>query len=162
MKILVISDSHGRGEYLVRAISMHRDAEYVLFLGDGYSDYTEVASRFPDKIFYAVRGNNDWYCDEPYTRTLTLCNHKILMLHGHTEGVKFGLEQLCLRARAEGDEIVLFGHTHEPTEHTEFFGSSRIYFFNPGSCGYGGYRGNTYGILTIDESNILFSIGEIK
>ena len=161
MKILVISDSHGRTERLLRAISYHPDAEYVLFLGDGHCDFDVAADRHRDKIFYAVRGNNDWSCDEPYVRIIELCGWRIMMLHGHTAGVKHGISNLLQSAAENGCDAVLFGHTHQPLERTEYVGDRRIYLFNPGSCAFG-ERTDTYGIITLDEKNILFSVGDIK
>ena len=35
MKIIVVSDSHGREENLKRVIEMHRNADVFLHLGDG-------------------------------------------------------------------------------------------------------------------------------
>ena len=42
MKILVISDSHGASEYIVEAISRNKDADAIVFLGDGERDLEEA------------------------------------------------------------------------------------------------------------------------
>ncbi|MDY3845871.1 MAG: YfcE family phosphodiesterase [Eubacteriales bacterium] len=155
MKILILSDSHGRLHNIVTAIKTHPDARYVLFLGDGAADISEAERMFCDKIFYCVRGNNDFYCDEPYEREICLEKHKILMLHGHTAGVKYGSEVLIPLAKNRNADIVLFGHTHQ--RFLSYIPECGIYLFNPGSVGEGGYEKNSYGILTLDGKDVLFS-----
>ena len=39
MKILVISDTHKNKDRLKRVLEMHRDADAVIHLGDGYADF---------------------------------------------------------------------------------------------------------------------------
>lgn len=38
MKVLIFSDSHGKAENMLRAVSLHPDAEYIVHLGDGSGD----------------------------------------------------------------------------------------------------------------------------
>lgn len=159
MKILIISDSHSRVHNIISAIAAHPDAKYVLFLGDGFSDILQAQEKFRDKIFYSVKGNNDFCCDEPYMREITLENHKILMLHGHTAGVKYGWESLIPLAGNANADIVLFGHTHE--KFLSYIPEYGMYLFNPGSIGEGGFDRNSYGILTLDGKNVLFSHANI-
>ena len=55
MKILVFSDSHGRGKNIVRAIEDHGGAcDAVIFLGDGVNEMDYVKSHFPGLIFFSV------------------------------------------------------------------------------------------------------------
>ena len=158
MKILIFSDSHGRSNNIIKTISLHTDAKYIFFLGDGDKDITAAKDKFPSMIFYCVRGNNDFYSDEPDTREVNLCGHKVFMAHGHTMGVKYGLERIISEAIKRKSDIVLFGHTHE--KYYEYTDDS-MYVFNPGTCGEGYFGHNSFGILTIDEKNVLFSFGEI-
>ena len=59
MKLLVVSDTHGRYDRLVRVMQMHRDADALIFLGDGLRDLVRAdAYSYPFSVF-AVRGNCD-------------------------------------------------------------------------------------------------------
>ena len=52
MRILVVSDSHGNGGNLRRAIMAQPNAEVVIHLGDGEEEWPPLG-----KMFLAVRGN---------------------------------------------------------------------------------------------------------
>ncbi len=161
MKILILSDSHGCKDCIIEVINKHRDADVVLFLGDGVAEIDICRHSYSDIRFECVRGNNDFATFYPELLMLTLENKRILMLHGHAHGVKGGLERAVCSARENGADILLFGHTHEPYESyidSEIY--KPLYVFNPGSIGRG-YRGKTYGLLQISENNILFSHGEL-
>ena len=92
IKLLVVSDSHGRADILRELSARHRDAEAILFLGDGIKDI-DVISPIPTRAVCAVRGNCDWLSTFAYEeeRFLIFGNYHILMMHGHTRGVKSGL-----------------------------------------------------------------------
>ena len=55
---------------------------------------------------------------------------RVLLTHGHGQGVSFGTEQLARVARQNGCTIALHGHTHIPA--WERFGEDNLYL-NPGS-----------------------------
>ncbi len=148
MKILVVSDSHGDYNSLYKLVRMQSNAEIVLFLGDGSEEYDLVRQSFPEKMFYGVRGNNDWYCQLPMTQEITLEGKKIIMAHGHTFGVKYGLEKYAQYARDRGADIALFGHTHVPFERYE----DGLYLLNPGAL----HRSiGSYGVVEIQNGEVL-------
>lgn len=165
MKILVISDSHGRSDRFREVIKMHADADEILFLGDGVRDAFCACERA-----ICVRGNCDalslFGADAPSERLLCLGEFKILMMHGHEKYVKSGLDRALSYAYARGADILLFGHTHLPLERYYPAGSevgdgniSRpIYAFNPGSL----YepRGS-FGLIEIRNGSVLFSHGTV-
>lgn len=160
MKCLVFSDSHGNIYYMNRALSQHPDAEVVFFLGDGIYDADAIrAMDTRPRMWIAVRGNCDFhkFFDGREARRreeITLESRKILLTHGDAYGVKSSLSHLEDYAKERGADIVLFGHTHTPTE--IYVNEERpIYFFNPGSISSPSY---SYGILTLGES-VLFSHG---
>ena len=62
MNILIISDSHGRGEYVEEAIRRVRP-DAILFAGDGLRDFSHMKLPCP---LYAVKGNCDWAIGDPY------------------------------------------------------------------------------------------------
>ncbi len=155
MKCLVFSDSHGSSYAMKSALSAHRDAEAVFFLGDGLSD-AELISEFDRaRTWFYVRGNCDFKTavfGETVEKTgeVTLLGKKIVYTHGDLYAVKYGSEGLVSLARERGADIVLFGHTHSACEHYE----NGVWYLNPGAAS--GYS-PSYGILTLTENGVLFS-----
>ena len=145
MKIIVFSDSHGSFDEMSRALRRHKGIDVVAFCGDGHRDILEIQKQFPDKAYLAVKGNCDWYCDFANLITITLCNKKILVCHGHMQGVKEGLNRLVYLGQQEKADIILFGHTHHQLTTAE----SGMLILNPGSIGYN----STYSIVDIDENS---------
>ena len=165
MKCLCFSDSHGSSYYISRALALHPDAEVVFFLGDGISDFEEavISDRKP-RAYFAVRGNCDnlaTFMNRPLkkTETLTLLGRKIIITHGDMYMVKYSDEGLKKLAASESADVVIFGHTHRPTEKYVNLDLQNVYFFNPGSIGIGYGNVPTYGVISMDEDNILFSHG---
>ncbi len=148
MRIIVLSDSHGDKLSLQMAVKNEPDAQVVIFLGDGITDFDASASVMAGKITYAVKGNCDSYFGSDYTKRLTpeIADKKFYITHGDTEQVKFGLDTLKLNAYMSKSDIILYGHTHNP--HSLY--SDGIYFFNPGSV-----RENSYGVIDITENGIM-------
>ena len=168
MKILVFSDSHGRDGGMRRALSLHPDAEGVFFLGDGIREATALAEGEPSRFFIGVRGNCDGALfgllggtELREEEEITLLRHRILLLHGHTVGVKGGLGGLIAHARRRDAELAIFGHTHEPLERYLSDGESPLYLFNPGSISRPRSGEATYGVITLTESGILLSHGTL-
>ena len=162
MKLIVISDTHGRADtYIERVLRLHEDRDAVLFLGDGIRDFLglEIGNLF------AVRGNCDIYCpdDVPTERILTFDGVRILMMHGHTHSVKSGTARLLAYARARGVGAVLYGHTHEPLErYVRADDEERgIYLFNPGSLGEPRGGAPSYGVIEIKKGQLLLSLGHL-
>ena len=129
MKILVMSDSHGRSDLVQKCIEQHPDSHAVLFLGDVLLDMRGLDIKYPDRQFFCVRGNCDFDTDVPLERLVTLQGTGILMTHGHAHGIYRGLDALIACARTKGAKIALFGHTHVPYNQYH----EGIYVLNPGS-----------------------------
>lgn len=127
MKLLITSDVHGRLDDLIDIIKRHPEIDYHLNAGDMALD----PKRYDRYHIISVKGNNDFGVDLPYERFLDFENKKILLLHGHLEHVKFGLERLKLKAKLLQADIVIFGHTHERYLMVE----EHILFINPGALG---------------------------
>lgn len=162
MKCLVFSDSHGSGKNFLRAIKMHPDAEYAFFLGDGIRDLEGVISSNTPPIWYAVLGNCDfsrYLMGETVKKIeeLVLFGKRIVLTHGDLYGAKNGLDGLINMAEARGADIVLYGHTHTPSEDYISVSGHGVYFFNPGSLSEEYSRGACFGVLTLDENLVLFS-----
>lgn len=132
MKIIVISDSHGNLMTLRDIVLSNNDAEVIIFCGDGYKDIQELRLLYPEKMIMAVRGNCDWYCDNPDTQEITLCGKKIFAAHGHLFGVKQGYSRIIQHGKSINADIVLFGHTHNQFLSVE----DDMIVLNPGSASY--------------------------
>ena len=170
MEFLVLSDSHGRTKNILEAISRQvRRPDGIIFLGDGLRDFMYCDIDIP---IYSVAGNCDtgsFYgslcCDDE--RIIDICGKKVLITHGHNYSVKSSLTKLIYTAAYKEIDIVMFGHTHEPTEIRLGVGDidmptlkKPLYLFNPGSIG--GYDGD-FGTLTINSrGEILFGHGKLN
>lgn len=143
-KILVMSDSHGNEAGIKRALKLAGDVDVVAHLGDLERDTKCIKNR----TVYSVRGNCDISSNQASKRLITIEGKKILIVHGHKQRVKLGLLNLAFYAREKEADIVLFGHTHIPTEQYD----GTVLMYNPGSLS--GSR-QTYGILTIESNGVV-------
>ena len=151
MRVLVISDIHGRIDILRRILMKEQKAEAVFFLGDGENDIDKVRFDFPEKCFYKVRGNCDWGSSSDLTGTINLEGYKIFYTHGHMHYVKFGNTDIKETARNCYADIVLYGHTHKV--HNEY--DNGLYIMNPGSLT--NYE-PSYGVIELLEKGVLTNI----
>lgn len=147
MRILAVSDIHGRNDALERVLERHPDIRTVVFLGDGLSGVQDVADRHPDRTFICVAGNCDHAPLSPAVTVEMLGGKRFLITHGHKYNVKYSLYTLELAARERAADIALFGHTHQPL--CDY--ADGLYLCNPGSLG---YRGD-YAIIDACAAGIL-------
>ena len=146
MKVLVLSDSHGRADTLRRAIEAEKP-HAMLYLGDGLSDAEKIREEYPLLPITTVPGNCDWGSLEETERLIELDGVRILMLHGHTRGVKYNGMNAYYAAKEMGTDVLLYGHTHCPL--VDYDGTT--YTMNPGSIRYTG----TYGVLVLENGKVL-------
>lgn len=158
MKIIIMSDSHGKSGTLIDIGLTHNDAAAFLFLGDGWRDFEDFKSAFDTKECISVKGNCDFGCNSEDEKIIYLNDKKIFMAHGHTYSVKSGIGRMVAEAKRNNCDIMLYGHTH--IAHEEY--SDGMYILNPGSAGHIGFGKNSYGIIEITPSGILTSIVDIK
>lgn len=171
MKFLVISDVHGRYEKITRLLSMHRDIDALMFLGDGLSDLERAGVYESGVTVFAVRGNCDFSSFLRAERvdnelSLSLDGYRFLLMHGHTRGVKHGMTNAIYAAREKDADILLFGHTHEPLESyipagSDYSLDKPLRLFNPGSLGASGDGWGYFGLIEIRGKDILMSHGKI-
>lgn len=161
-KILVLSDIHGGVQYAKAALREHPECKTVIFLGDGVRHVEDLEKTAPDKVIFSVMGNCDTCLDgvRDLEAVLELSGHRIFICHGHTRNAKYGHGSLIAAAKEKHADIVLFGHTHAVCD--KYDSDSGVYLFNPGSIGKPYLGPNTYGILSLDEKNVLFSVGETE
>ena len=87
MKILVLSDSHGKVGKMERA-GEAGSPRMILHLGDCWRDGERLHDLCPQIPFHQVPGNCDFRPAEPAEQLLFLEDKRVLMCHGHTYGVK--------------------------------------------------------------------------
>ena len=81
---------------------------------------------------------------------------RVLIAHGHTMNVKYGLLRAQYRAQELNADILLFGHTHVPLVEA----SSRPMLLNPGSIG--DMRRPTYGVLDFQDGRCIPSVFRLE
>ena len=171
MKLLIISDIHGREDLVRRLSLLHSDREGTFFLGDGVRDIDVESMSRGGRIFAGVRGN----CDPVYVSAqnytfdtellINIGEYNVIMMHGHLHGVKSGIERAVAYASERGADILLYGHTHNSCERHYPQGSTvggavlkkPMWVMNPGSLMEG-----SYGLLQIKNKDILMSHGTVK
>lgn len=128
MRILIVSDSHGRHYWLEEVVRRVGHIDLLIHLGDseGWDEYIEGLVDCPVKI---VAGNNDFFQGLEREMLFELEGHRIFLTHGHRYGVSRGTSDLVKRGKELGADIVMFGHTHCPCLKEE----DGITVLNPGS-----------------------------
>ena len=157
MKVLIVSDTHGREQNLAEALEQTGPIDQLIHLGDvegGAEHIRELAGDAPAAI---IAGNNDFFCDLPNERIFTLGGHRIFMTHGHGYFVHSGTLYLKREARKKGADIVMFGHTHKPYMEED----NELLVLNPGSLSLPRQEGHrpTYIVMEIaDDVQISYEL----
>lgn len=149
MRILVVSDSHGKNENVKKAIEAAGKIDALIHLGDvGYS-YHEIES-MAHVPTYIVAGNTDYIPELKDRMILMFGEHRIYVVHGHREGVSMGLSTLRYNALQNECDIALYGHTHVP--HLDE-NPDDVTILNPGSISLPRQDDHkkTYAIIDIDD-----------
>ncbi len=149
MRILIVSDTHGRHGDLDKVLEREKDIDMLIHLGDleRGEDYIEAVVKYSTCM---IAGNNDFFSHLPTEREFTLGKHHIFLTHGHGYYVSMDTKSLRREARSRGADIVMFGHTHKP--YMDLEGDLKV--INPGSLSYPRQEGRkgTYIIMEIDHN----------
>lgn len=131
MRILVVSDTHGKDGTLERVLEQTGEIDMLIHCGDveGSEDYIAALAGCP---VHMVAGNNDFFSDLDREEEFDLGKYRVLLTHGHNYGVSMGTEFLKEEARSRNVQIVMFGHTHRPCLEQE----GELTVLNPGSLSY--------------------------
>lgn len=156
MKILIISDNHGRTGNLEQVIKNLGPIDYFLHAGDteGSEDYIEALLDCPSAI---VGGNNDYFSGLPSELTVQLGKYKVWITHGHTYGIYAGTWRIEQEMDRRGADIAVVGHTHMPK--IEWCGDKAV--INPGSISQPRQPGRkpSYMVMEIDgDGEVHFTI----
>jgi putative phosphoesterase len=126
-----MSDSHG--DYFSTKKIAESEADVYIHLGDGLREAQRLAEAFPEKKILYVKGNCDGSDFDTVANALTLeleGGNKLIAVHGHLVGVRFGLDGIKDAAKASGANIAVFGHNHRSLNTFQ----DGIYIVSPGSC----------------------------
>lgn len=158
MRIGVVSDTHGKAEFLRKALEQMGHIDMLIHAGDHYRDALSISKQTGITVT-AVVGNCDWDTFGPQEEVLEIEGHRILVVHGHLYGVKSGNEKLAELLREGRYDLVIYGHSHMP----EITPLPQGYLMNPGSLS-SPRRGSqrTYGIVEISKNSLVPHIYELK
>ena len=149
MKILIVSDTHGRERNLEKVLEKTEPIDHLIHLGD-VEGSEELICTMTDAPVTMVAGNNDYYSDLPREEIITLGKYRVLLTHGHYYYVGIGHERLREEAQNRHIDIVMYGHTHRPC--IEYM--NKLVVLNPGSISYPRQEGKrpSYIIMEIDRA----------
>lgn len=147
MKILIVSDTHGRNSDLEDVVEKEIPFDMLIHCGDveGQEFFIEALADCPCSI---VAGNNDFFSDLPREDEIMIGRRKALVTHGHYYGISSGTDGVIQAAKSRGCEMVFYGHTHTP----EVVEENGVLAVNPGSLVYPRQRGGekSYAVMTTD------------
>lgn len=154
MRILIVSDTHGRDGNLTWALEKTGPVDMLVHCGDveGSEDFIRQIAGCP---VHMVTGNNDFFSTLPREEEFQIGSYKVWLTHGHNYYVSMGSERIKEEAAARGMDIVMYGHTHKPVidQAKETGGVTAI---NPGSISYPRQDGRrpSYILMELDRSGI--------
>lgn len=152
MKVLIVSDTHGRHGNLDEVLEREGRIDMLIHLGDveNDDDYIETIAKWP---YHIVAGNNDYFSFLSKEKEIHIGKYKVWLTHGHTHYVSMDKKILREAARARGVDIVMFGHTHKPHLNLD----EKPFMLNPGSLSYPRQEGRkaSYAVMEIDANGQL-------
>lgn len=154
MKILAISDTHGKLNKIRDIWPKLTGIDLIIHAGDLISDAKKLEKEFRIPVA-SVKGNCDGSCSSKDIIILDTECGSILITHGHMQNVKYHFNGLLYLAMEKNCRAVVFGHTHKAFIDQE----SGIYLINPGSLTLprDGSDGS-YAIIRTSEDDINASI----
>lgn len=149
MKVLIVSDTHGRDDNLLLAIQKVSPIDLLVHLGDfnGGEESIKKAALCPTEF---VSGNNDFFNGYPKEKIIDIGRYRVMLTHGHRQGVNSSTHTIREAASRNDVDIVMFGHTHVPMIDLK----EDIWLVNPGSITLPRQNGRipTYIIMDLDNS----------
>lgn len=148
MRILVLSDSHGRNDDVAGVIEQVGKLDMLIHCGDVERGDAYIRS-LVDCPVHMVAGNNDYNLTLPQQDIFMVGDYKVLVVHGHTFYVHGGPMYLKEYASEQGVDIAMYGHTHKPYIEID----EDITVLNPGSISYPRQEGRkpTFLLMEIDD-----------
>ncbi|MFI3238061.1 MAG: YfcE family phosphodiesterase [Lachnospiraceae bacterium] len=149
MKVLIISDTHGKHDNFKKVIEKEKPIDMMIHCGDTEGgEY--LMSTLADCHCEIILGNNDYFSGLPRDRFFQLAGKSVWLTHGHDYYVGMNLAMIQDEAMSRGADVVMFGHSHKPV-----LLEDQIVLVNPGSLSYPRQANKkpSYLILEIDEKN---------
>lgn len=149
MKVLVVSDSHGRHDLLRKAIGQEAPIDMLIHAGDVEGDLDRILGPKREYEIHAVAGNMDWGTPDKSEDLFDMGGHKVFLTHGHRRGVSYTLANLRETAEEYGADVAIYGHTHMPALDVQ----NDITLLNPGSVSKPRQAGlkKTYAVIMIND-----------
>lgn len=148
MKILIVSDTHGKHYNLETVLEQEKPLDMLIHLGDvdNSGHYIEAMAECHVEM---VAGNNDYFSNLPGEREFNIGKYRVMLTHGHYYYVNAGIAHIKREAVARNIDIAMFGHTHRPFLEQDEYGV----VLNPGSISYPRQDGKrpSYIIMDLDE-----------
>lgn len=146
MKILIISDSHSKNDWLV----LKKDYDLVIHAGDHQMSKEWIIGNTD----YYVDGNNDWGSKNIDIFSIEKIN--FCLIHGDEHNIKNKnnwSESLLTLANKHQSNILIYGHTHIPIIKKV----DNVIFINPGSISKPRFPSNTktYCELEVENNKII-------
>lgn len=154
LRILLMSDSHGRNENVELAIAQVREEigefQMLIHLGD-VGDAREIES-LAGVPCYIVRGNTDYDAKLLNANVIEASGHRIFATHGHLYQVDMRLDLLRFAALENDCDIAMYGHTHVPYLEED---PDDVTILNPGSISKPRQADHryTYMVMEIDDED---------
>ena len=154
LRILIMSDSHGRNENVELAIAQVREEigefQMLVHLGD-VGDARELES-LAGVPCYIVRGNTYYDAKLLNANVIEAGGHRIFATHGHLYQVDMRLDLLRFAALENDCDIAMYGHTHVPYLEED---PDDITILNPGSISKPRQADHryTYMVMEIDDED---------
>lgn len=160
MRILVISDSHGKNDDVKQVLEQAGEIDMFIHLGD-IERGPEYIRELAGCECHMISGNNDYDIHLPDQDTFMIGDKKVFITHGHRFYVGAGVERLREYAVDNGYDIVMFGHTHMPFLDI----GEDVTILNPGSISYPRQDGrkHTFMLIEVDrDGEFHYSQGLLK
>lgn len=154
LRILIMSDSHGRNENVELAIAQVREEigefQMLIHLGD-VGDARELES-LAGVPCYIVRGNTDYDAKLLNANVIEAGGHRIFATHGYLYQVDMRLDLLRFAALENDCDIAMYGHTHVPYLEED---PDDVTILNPGSISKPRQADHryTYMVMEIDDED---------
>ena len=110
MRVLIISDSHGKTDEIGRLKAKEGRFDLIIHCGDGNGDFNYISDVFDCKVI-GVKGNCDLFSSEPKALNHVIEGKVIHIEHGNALPIYSDLSLLSF-AEDNGYDVVLYGHTH--------------------------------------------------
>lgn len=148
MRILVISDSHGRNDDVKEIIEQVGDIDMFIHLGDIEKGVDYIQGLLQCET-HMIIGNNDYGIDLPDQDSFYIGDKKVFITHGHRFYLGYGVGNLKQYALDHEYDVVMFGHTHMPFLEIE----EDITILNPGSISFPRQDGRekTFMLIDVDQ-----------